>query len=79
MALLKASDIKTISYVHVGDSLVEVKDLSVEEKEMVAAWIGCTLANTLFAGEYYTAPADPALARKIGLEPVEEHHGKTVL
>ena len=46
----KQQKIKCISYVHVGEELVETSKLSLEQKEKLATWLATTYLNTLFAG-----------------------------
>jgi len=48
--------IKVISYVHVGDQLVETSQLTPEQKERLAVWLKTTYLNTLFAGRAEVYP-----------------------
>ena len=47
--------IRTVSYVHVGDKLVNTKDLTEEQRVKVATWLKVTYLNALFRGkaEFY--------------------------
>ena len=47
----KAQQIKVISYVHVGDELVNTADLDDEKRRELATWIKCTYLNTLYEGK----------------------------
>ena len=47
----KELKIKVVSYVHVGDQLVNTEDLDPERKRQLATWIKCTYLNTLYAGK----------------------------
>ena len=44
-------EIKTVSYVHVGDQLVNTDDLSREQKKELATWLKVTYLNTLYQGK----------------------------
>ena len=39
MAKLKYPPIKTVAYVHVGDQLVDTRDLNPEQKKKLGDWI----------------------------------------
>jgi len=52
--------IKAISYVHVGDELVEFSQLTQEQKRKAATWLKCTYLNALYAGQAKFTPASPA-------------------
>ena len=47
----KKQNIKTVSYVHVGDKLVNTKDLNDEQRLRLATWLKITYLNALFEGE----------------------------
>jgi hypothetical protein len=47
----KEIEIKTRSFVHVGDKLVNTQDLTPEQKKKLATWIKVTYLNALFAGK----------------------------
>lgn len=47
----KELKIKVVSYVHVGDQLVNTEDLDPERKRQLATWIKCTYLNALYAGK----------------------------
>lgn len=47
----KELKIKVVSYVHVGDQLVNTEDLNPEQKRQLATWIKCTYLNTLYEGK----------------------------
>ena len=44
-------EIKTVSYVHVGDRLVNTEDLDQEQKRKLANWLKVTYLNTLYQGK----------------------------
>lgn len=48
---MAAKKIKVISYVHVGDQLVEFSQLTPEQKRKAATWLKTTYLNALFAGK----------------------------
>lgn len=54
----KQQKIRVISYVHVGDELVEVSQLNAEQKKELATWLKCTYLNHLFAGQAVFRPAE---------------------
>ena len=43
--------IKCISYVHVGDELVETSKLSEAQRRQMATWLKTTYLNGLFTGQ----------------------------
>ena len=47
----KPPQIKVISYVHVGDQLVNTADLDEKKRRELATWIKCTYLNTLYEGK----------------------------
>lgn len=47
----KEQKIKVVSYVHVGDQLVNTEDLDPERKQRLATWIKCTYLNALYEGK----------------------------
>lgn len=54
----KAQKIKVVSYVHVGDRLVNTQDLDPERKRQLATWIKCTYLNALFEGKARFYPVE---------------------
>ena len=48
---MKSQEIKTVSYVHVGDKLVNTDDLSDELRVRLGTWIKTTYLNNLFQGQ----------------------------
>lgn len=54
----KPQKIKVVSYVHVGDRLVNTQDLDPERKRQLATWIKCTYLNALFEGKARFYPAE---------------------
>lgn len=50
--------IKVISYVHVGDELVNTDDLNPEQKQKLATWIKCTYLNALYEGKAKFYPVE---------------------
>lgn len=47
----RQTEIKTVSYVHVGDRLVNTADLTGEQRRELATWIKVTYLNTLYQGK----------------------------
>lgn len=47
----KEIEIKTVSYVHVGDKLVNTEDLNKEQKRKLATWLKCRYLSALFQGK----------------------------
>lgn len=47
----KKLEIRTESYVHVGDKLVNTDDLNDEQRRKVATWLKITYLNALFQGK----------------------------
>jgi len=54
----KELKIKVVSYVHVGDQLVNTEDLDTEQKRRLATWIKCTYLNTLYEGKAKFYPVE---------------------
>ena len=54
----KEPKIKVVSYVRVGDKLVETSQLSAEQKQELGTWLKTTYLNHLFAGEAVFRPAE---------------------
>lgn len=46
----KKAKIKAVSYVHVGDRLVNTDELTEEQRRKLAVWLKTTYLNTLFEG-----------------------------
>ena len=49
--MAKKQKIKAVSYVHVGDKLVNTDDLNDEQRRRLAIWLTITFLNTLFKGK----------------------------
>lgn len=49
--MTKKQEIKTVSFVHVGDKLVNTDDLNDEQRRRLAAWLKTTYLNALFRGK----------------------------
>lgn len=49
--MAKQQKIHTVSYVHIGDKLVNTDDLDDEQRRKLATWIKTTYLNTLFQGK----------------------------
>lgn len=47
---MKNQEIRTVSYVHVGDKLVNTDDLDAEQKKRLATWAKTTYLNAMFQG-----------------------------
>ncbi|MBO4854060.1 MAG: hypothetical protein J5482_02795 [Oscillospiraceae bacterium] len=56
---LKPEDIKVVSYVHVGDKLVNTDDLNEEQKRRLANALAVGWLNGLFAGQAVFYAEDP--------------------
>lgn len=52
----RTQEIKTVSYVRVGDELVRVRDLNEEQKERLAIGLKTTYLNELFKGQAEFSP-----------------------
>lgn len=52
-----AQKIRTVSYVHVGDRLVNTDELSPEQRAELATWLKCTYLNELYRGKAEFRPA----------------------
>lgn len=55
---MKNQKIKTVSYVHVGDKLVNTQDLTDEQKVQLGTWLKTTYLNHLFQGEAVFYPLE---------------------
>jgi len=44
-------EIRTASFVHIGDELVNTDDLDEEQRRKLATWLKVTYLNTLFQGK----------------------------
>ncbi len=53
--MAKKQEIRTVSFVHIGDDLVNTDDLDDEQRHRLATWLKTTYLNTLFKGkaEFY--------------------------
>ena len=60
----KEQKIKVISYVHVGDQLVNTEDLDPERKRQLATWIKCTYLNALYEGKAKFYPVEEGSTEK---------------
>lgn len=49
--MAKKQEIKTVSFVHIGDELVCTDDLNDEQHRKLATWLKTTYLNTLFQGK----------------------------
>lgn len=47
----KKQEIKTVSFVHIGDKLVNTDDLNDEQRRRLATWLKTTYLNALFRGK----------------------------
>ena len=54
----KEQKIKVVSYVHVGDQLVETSQLDPDKRRELATWIKCTYLNALFEGKAKFRPVE---------------------
>lgn len=48
--MAKKQEIKTVSFVHIGDKLVNTDDLNDEQRRRLATWLKTTYLNSLFQG-----------------------------
>ncbi len=46
--MAKQREIRTVSFVHVGDKLVNTDDLNEEQRHELATWLKTTYLNNLF-------------------------------
>lgn len=49
--MAKKQEIRTESFVHVGDKLVNTDDLNDEQRRRLATWLKITYLNALFRGK----------------------------
>lgn len=49
--MAKKQEIKTVSFVHIGDELVNTDDLNDDQRRRLATWLKTTYLNTLFKGK----------------------------
>lgn len=49
--MAKEREIKTVSYVHIGDKLVRMDDLDEEQRRKIATRLKITYLNALFRGK----------------------------
>lgn len=69
----KEQKIKVVSYVHVGEQLVNTEELDPEQRQQLATWIKCTYLNTLYEGKAKFYPVEGSgkgkcLSKKLGAE-----------
>jgi len=72
--MAKRQEIRTISFVHMGDGLVSTDELEPEQRQRLATWLKSTYLNELFRGR---AGFRPAGEGKDGREPTERCKGHT--
>lgn len=53
-----SQEIKTVSYVHVGDRLVNTEDLDAEQRKRLGTWLKTTYLNTLYQGQAVFYPQE---------------------
>lgn len=49
--MARKQEIKTVSFVHIGDELVNTDDLNDEQRRKLATWLKTTYLNELFRGK----------------------------
>ena len=49
--MTKKREIRTVSFVHIGDELVNTDDLDDDQRRRLATWLKTTYLNTLFHGK----------------------------
>lgn len=69
----KEQKIKVVSYVHVGEQLVNTEELDPERRQQLATWIKCTYLNALYEGKAKFYPVEggdkgKCLSKKPGAE-----------
>ena len=69
----RVTKIKAVSYVHVGDQLVETSQLTAEQKQQLGTWIKTSILNEVFRGEatFFPAGQRPALQVPEAAGPAE--------
>ena len=67
----KEQKIKVVSYVHVGEQLVNTEELDPERRQQLATWIKCTYLNELFRGKARFYPVEGGDKEKC----LSENHG----
>jgi len=50
-SVARKQEIKTVSFVHIGDDLVNTDDLNDDQRRKLATWLKTTYLNTLFQGK----------------------------
>ena len=58
--MARKHEIKTVSFVHIGDELVSTDDLDDEQRRRLATWLKTTYLNTLFQGKVEFYESDKA-------------------
>ena len=63
--MARKQEIKTVSFVHIGDQLVNTDDLNDEQRRRLATWLKTTYLNTLFRGkaEFFEISGEDAAHR----------------
>lgn len=59
--MAKDQKIKAVSFVHIGDKLVNTDNLNDEQRRRLATWLKITYLNTLFRGKaifFESAPSE---------------------
>lgn len=49
--MAKRQEIRTVSFVHIGDELVNTDDLDDDQRRRLATWLKTTYLNALFQGK----------------------------
>lgn len=49
--MAKKQEIRTVSFVHIGDELVNTDDLDDDQRRRLATWLKTTYLNALFQGK----------------------------
>lgn len=49
--MAKKREIRTVSFVHIGDELVNTDSLDDDQRRRLATWLKTTYLNTLFQGK----------------------------
>lgn len=55
---MKTQEIKTVSYVHIDDKLVNTDELNAEQKRRLGTWLKPTYLNALFQGKAVFRPRE---------------------
>lgn len=68
--MAKKQEIRTVSFVHIGDELVNTDDLNDDQRRRLATWLKTTYLNTLFQGkaEFFESSGEGVQERRRGVK-----------